>query len=119
MSTLQNPRFHRALFFFLATAWILVAIFYAAGYGLRTRNPVVFLLCLGMAGFAAWLVFLGFHLGRRSKTAYVLAVLTIVVSLPAGLFDDLGVSDLLFFLFTAFVLLVLILGRKAYWGGTA
>jgi hypothetical protein len=117
MILLRNPRFHRVLFFLQALLWLLVGAFYLARLGIRAENTLPAVFGFAMMGFGVWLGMVGLFLGRRSKIAYLLATLSMVATALVGFFDDFGAVDLLFFLFTVFILVILILSRHIYWGG--
>lgn len=115
MITLHNPRLHRVLFLLQAPLWVLIGILFLVRYRIRAEisNPV--LLGAGIILYGFWLAFLGYHLGRKSKTAYLLALPTLLAAILVGFADDFGAADLLFFLYNAFLLAALILAWRTYW----
>jgi hypothetical protein len=114
MDTIHNPRFLRALFIFQATLWFLIGLLYFLFFGIRENTSIHYLIPAILLMIAVWLYFVGFFLGRKSKLAYGISVVTTIFILFAAIADDFGFPDLLFLAFNIFLFVVLILNWPTY-----
>jgi len=80
-----------------AVIWMAVGIVWL----LRQHSPavmplwVVWGMGIAMIGYGGALLFLGVQLRRQKQDIYLAAVALISIAIIAGLFDDLGLADLL------------------------
>ena len=114
MKTIRGPGFLRALFYIQAPLWFIVGLIYLLTFGLRTGAFLPVFLAAVMMLFSFWFILIGFYLGRKSRIAYAIAVLTMLLVILAGFADDFGLADFLFLVLNLFILLALILSRRVF-----
>jgi hypothetical protein len=119
METIRKPKFLRALFILQAAIWVIVGVFFVVSLFTTSTPLLTLLIAVGMFLYAGWLLWVGHHLGRGSRTAYLLAVATSVFTILATIFDDVGLADLLFLAFAVFVFFAVLYNWPVYMSKTA
>lgn len=114
MEMMRNPRFLRALFILQATMWIVVGMLLLLFYAIRTNAGYLYIISILIFAGGAWLFFIGFFLARKSKIAYLLALLTTILIIVFGILDDFGLPDLLFLVINIFILVDLLLNWPTF-----